>query len=526
MFDREIFELINTSAYYNIIWINFLYIITICRIILPGFNERIETYDGNLSELTGLPLVLMHTVAFLYGIYKYDVLSTVLFSYWGPCFLVVAYIYTQIKKNNMRFNWKPFGLPSSYLCKVMYLVFVAIYMYYELYEAIYFFSVWIMHDQIHLIWFHNNADRTRRTFEDGWIFRLCYPALLFISLFVNTRADTYLLILGVAVLIGWLLSLVKIINENEFYRKPENLEYLRNIVYLDDSYKDVISGKTRHHPLIDQIIKFLISEYKFEYVNESVLNWYNNSLKQFEKKMEQRYALGDKTFTINHGDNYFDFFKRIGKTHYYLIRHHNEIIGTGCAILKTKKAHKFWYLCDLKIDPQHRKRNLTRKLFMKMFGQFISESSSGYLVTMNTNPMTNPVFSIFRKMTTLCGFNLRYATLLIYQIDIDNYNKIYKLLCDFYQSRLSFVKLNGIKDIVVENQPLNLYHLHHNSDNTDNETTVISDTTTAIIMFSCLENSSLSDKLQEIGITTNTKATIIYNNMDFYNWNHIVTSEI
>ena len=100
----------------------------------------------------------------------------------------------------------------------------------------YLFSLWIMSDQVYLIWFHRNADRSRRVTEDNWILRITYPLFLLISMVCDVDHSLYLIVLGMFVLTIWGISLYKIITDGDFACRPDNLEYLRNIVYLSSSY--------------------------------------------------------------------------------------------------------------------------------------------------------------------------------------------------------------------------------------------------------------------------------------------------
>jgi len=237
MLDKEVFAVINDYAFYNIIWMNIFFVIVCLRIIIPSFNDKVAKFDATLSEVPPLPLIILHTVSFIVALYRQDYLSVLLFLYWGPLFFVVAYWYLQIKLYKIKFNWKPFGLISSYLCKSQYVIFMIIYYHYEMYETIYLFSFWVMYDQVYLIWFHQNADRSRRVTEDYWIFRISYPVMLFIPLLYNTTNGTYLLILSLILSIIWIFSLYKIISDGNFRKRPNNLEYLRNIVYLSSIYQ-------------------------------------------------------------------------------------------------------------------------------------------------------------------------------------------------------------------------------------------------------------------------------------------------
>jgi hypothetical protein len=239
MINPDVYAIIDYIAFYNVVWISILFVITLCRLFSANANAKLEKYDGNLSESAALPFTLLHNVCFVYAIYTYDYLSALLFAYWGPGFLLTAYWYLHIKKHKIKFNWAPYGLITSYLCKLQYVIYMFIYSYFGMYDVVYLFSIWIMHDQIHLIWFHTNADRLRRVTEDWWILRIGYPLGLIVVPFytISVIKSTYLFILGVLILIGWAISLYKIIKDNNFHKRPANLEYLRNIVYLSSRYR-------------------------------------------------------------------------------------------------------------------------------------------------------------------------------------------------------------------------------------------------------------------------------------------------
>src|SRR5258705_11548925 len=69
---------------------------------------------------------------------------------------------------------------------------------------------------------------------------------------------------------------------------------------------------------------------------------YNQYMKDFEQRMSHWYPLGDDTFRIDHGDNYFSFFRRMGEPFYYAIFQEQEqeqkqkyvVIGTVCYVYR------------------------------------------------------------------------------------------------------------------------------------------------------------------------------------------------
>lgn len=101
----------------------------------------------------------------------------------------------------------------------------------------YAFSVWIIHDQINMAWFALNADRTRRTFEDFWLFRLLYVGLLFIPFFYEKIPYRVSFgILGISLFFMWIISLYKVYRHGVFLNRPIGIDFLRNIVYLSSRY--------------------------------------------------------------------------------------------------------------------------------------------------------------------------------------------------------------------------------------------------------------------------------------------------
>ncbi|NCQ51841.1 GNAT family N-acetyltransferase [archaeon] len=84
---------------------------------------------------------------------------------------------------------------------------------------------------------------------------------------------------------------------------------------------------------------------------------YSYELKEFEKQFV--YPLGNDTFHIEHGQNsdYFSFFEKLGKPNIMVLEKNNKIIGVCSAVLREINNKKYWYLCDFKIEKEHRGKN-------------------------------------------------------------------------------------------------------------------------------------------------------------------------
>jgi len=240
MFNKSIYNLLEASAPYLICWIAAFYVISVIRIFLnKRYPDKISGYGSVISEAPGLPLVFMHSVAFYKAITINDWLSAFLFLWWGPGFFLFAATYLYGKVLKIEINWAPFGLLTSYACKIDYVIFMGIYWYYDLPLTMFVFSAWIICDQINLAYFLGTADRTRRTFEDFWVLRIMYPAFLFVPFFYNDITNVLLYqILGVFLCLTWLWALLDLCERGLFFIPYKNPDYLRNIVYLSKRYKN------------------------------------------------------------------------------------------------------------------------------------------------------------------------------------------------------------------------------------------------------------------------------------------------
>ena len=237
MFDSDIYFYFDKYSHYVIIWLHLFSLFTICKFICKlivnynGFvygNFKLIDYKENLilEELPGLSFILLHTLCWFASS---NYFTKIYFLYWGPLYLVTAYLVVFKKK----INWKQIAITSSFACKFFYVFFVCIFAYYQLYLPIYCYSLWIMHDQVKLAWLKNNADRTRRFFEDYFIPRLGYPLGLLIPFVIN---DFYLrnlsMCVSICILMLWIGGIIRLVNAGKFFDKPKINGFGRDIVYL------------------------------------------------------------------------------------------------------------------------------------------------------------------------------------------------------------------------------------------------------------------------------------------------------
>jgi hypothetical protein len=276
--------------------------------------------------------------------------------------------------------------------------------------------------------------------------------------------------------------------------------------------------------------------------NTERYNKLNRLLKVFENKMSHFYPLGDTEFRILHGNNYFSFFERIGKPYFNIVKSEddNKIIATGCGILRTflnnNKPEKCWYICDLKIDKNHRGiwlplKMLNKSLYLK------NKSNKGYGVSMNVNGKQNKIVKLAKNLSSIIPFKFG-GNLKIYQLGYDDMNIIHNYIMHG-KGRAFYVSLDGIKDLYVKDEDsrvnkMPLLHLNYfknmslvNDDFNDN---VHREPQVGYQHMFCLhEKDPFVKVLNELKITTKTSASIVHTGMDNLkpeDWSFIQTSEI
>lgn len=258
---------------------------------------------------------------------------------------------------------------------------------------------------------------------------------------------------------------------------------------------------------------------------------------KFEKRLNNYYPYGNDRFYIDHGDDYFAFFKRLGDL-YYIAKTDSggKIVGTVACVLRkvirwdplffrpVQERTKVWYIGDLKLDPLYRNQRFPLKLFLKYGIPFWFESSKVYAISMDSGSKPNRVLNLAQKII-LSDFKSG-GKLYIYSLNAKELKRIDHHL-ESHFGPYHFVDLKGVKDLVLEStdQKMKIKHLVRNcyvpSFKKDWEAC---DSYT--YMFCIHSSDPFIERLEKLGITTNTTATIIHRGMDNTDWSFINTSEL
>lgn len=231
---HELYAFLERASAFLILWsLGFTVLNTLRIAIRLGRRQPKSRDNAVLTELAGLPLTILQSVAFGMAVYYADWLSMLLFLWWGPGFVAVAILVVVARLRRRSIDWYPYRYPISYACKINYLAQMLVFFWHDMPGLIFAYSVWIINDQYEKALLSDDADRSRRTFDDGWLFRMMYPAGLLIPLFFAEIPWRGLsIVYGLALLALWIAGLIFVARRGAFFQLPEDPSLLRNMVYF------------------------------------------------------------------------------------------------------------------------------------------------------------------------------------------------------------------------------------------------------------------------------------------------------
>jgi hypothetical protein len=244
------------------------------------------------------------------------------------------------------------------------------------------------------------------------------------------------------------------------------------------------------------------------------------------------YPLGNDSFRLDHGADYFAFFRRLGELRAYALEIDGRIACVASGVLRRMRqadgrTPNVWYLCDLKVDPEFRGHHLPARLFGRVLPLHYLQCARAFAVTMDPGDgSSNRVVSILEQFPWLPLQPV--AHLLFYVWSESELSDMAKLLAvELGAWRLR--SLAGIKDLILEStrQPWPLYHIEGSQCfNAKGGKTVAHAVTGAAHMLCVPRGGRLAMRLDANGCRSAATATVVAHRMKDVLWESLASSEI
>ncbi len=263
--------------------------------------------------------------------------------------------------------------------------------------------------------------------------------------------------------------------------------------------------------------------------NEEFLT-FSPIISQLEKGI--KYPLGDDFFEIDHGKNYFAFFQRLGKVHYYVVMDGKNVCAVACGVIRSLRSNDksnaltdTWYLCDLKVVPKYRNQKISMYLITREVPRGYTTCARGYLISMNPEGglSKNKVVAMLRKFKwapVSIGVQLNLYSLSSKEMEA------FAPTLEKHRGKLSYLSLSGVKDIVLESthQPMPLLHVQFGPCAAPGQFAIPQEGATH--MFCTPDNDALAKVCQDAGLKPTATASLLHHRMSDWDWSFILTSDI
>lgn len=259
-------------------------------------------------------------------------------------------------------------------------------------------------------------------------------------------------------------------------------------------------------------------------------DWQKFGARLQELESVAEYPYGADFFRLDHGADYFAFFARMGEPLFHVALDGSRVVACAAGVLRTLvvdgKTFKAWYLCDLKVHPDFRGRQLTTKLFRKNLLRNYFKCSRGYAISMNPANGANRVVKLLKRLPQI---PIEYAG----QLNFYSFDQIAAASVqpdlEAELGAISYLSLRGKKDLIMQstNTPLPLFHIQHGAPAANAEAAPPSESPSenGTYMICASENGSL-DHLLKNKFPVSATASILAHRLKPQSWDFILTSDI
>lgn len=187
---------------------------------------------------------------------------------------------------------------------------------------------------------------------------------------------------------------------------------------------------------------------KLDLMDQALRAEYSSLLQAMEEGFT--YPLGESQFTIRHGFgdgqyDYFSYFEQLGQPYFYVLQSETNVIGSVCCVLREIEGQKVWYICDFKIVHSAQFRKIPALIYHLLHEELLKIAIAFYFVNMSPEKH-NGLYKIAQHL--MVNFSLKITPYYIYELTQEN-----------LKENAIIAHNHGKKDIVTNEQTLDLYHV-------------------------------------------------------------------
>lgn len=245
---------------------------------------------------------------------------------------------------------------------------------------------------------------------------------------------------------------------------------------------------------------------------------------RFEKQFV--YELGRIQYEVDHGEDYYAFFERMGQLVSYVAMDGEEIAALAVGVLrevellKDESPKKVWFIADLKVAPNYRGQRLTHTLIRRAYIDNFAKAQKIYAISINKVDKEADHVTQFAPRLPLLPLKVS-STLFLYLCTYDEILKIEPVLKKEL-GLVGYVDIMDRKKLISKGEAIPVLHACYQP----GQGPVLKAHKDFMHMFCIPEENALNNKILSLGVNPMATAAALYYGGGTCDWKFVISDEI